>query len=83
MRPFFDDVKVPKEHGDGVNAIVGELNRGWDVAKYLFTHEREMISAGGGGLLGGRGLGEVAASEIGLEHGKLADPGVARENCSS
>ncbi len=71
---FFDDVKVPKEHGADVNAVVGDLNRGWDVAKYLLTHEREMISAGGGGLLGGRGLGEVAVSEIGLEHGKLADP---------
>jgi len=71
---FFDDVKVPKEHAPGINAVVGELNRGWDVAKYLLTHEREMISAGGGGLLGGRGLGEVAASEVGLEGGKLADP---------
>ena len=71
---FFDDVKVSKEHGAGINAIVGEINRGWDVAKYLLTHEREMISAGGGGLLGGRGLGEVARDQIGVEHGKLADP---------
>ena len=71
---FFDDVKVPKEHGPGVNAIVGEINRGWDVAKYLLTHEREMISAGGGGLLGGRGLGEVAVAQVGTENGKLADP---------
>lgn len=38
---FFDDVKVPKHQ------IVGELNRGWDVAKYLLGHEREMISGGG------------------------------------
>ena len=71
---FFDDVKVPKEHAAGVNAVVGEINRGWDVAKYLLTHEREMISAGGGGLLGGRGMGEVARDQIGLEDGKLADP---------
>lgn len=70
---FFDDVVVPKEHADGINAVVGELNRGWDVAKYLLTHEREMISAGGGGLLGGRGMGEVAAQELGLENGKLSD----------
>ncbi|NTZ42595.1 acyl-CoA dehydrogenase [Altererythrobacter sp. SALINAS58] len=40
---FMDDVKVPKEQ------IVGEVNRGWDVAKYLLGHEREMISATGGG----------------------------------
>ncbi|MFN5760119.1 MAG: acyl-CoA dehydrogenase family protein, partial [Sphingomonadaceae bacterium] len=30
---FFDNVKVPKHQ------IVGELNRGWDVAKYLLGHE--------------------------------------------
>jgi len=49
---FFDDVKVPK------NQLVGEENRGWDVAKYLLGHEREMISGMG---LGGekRALGAV------------------------
>ena len=71
---FFDDATAPKDHAPGVAAIVGEINSGWDVAKYLLTHEREMISAGGGGLFGGRGLGEVAAGQIGLENGKLADP---------
>ncbi len=40
---FFDDVKVPKDQ------LVGEINRGWDVAKYLLGHEREMISGAGGG----------------------------------
>ena len=40
---FFDNVKVPKVQ------IVGEVNRGWDVAKYLLGHEREMISGAGGG----------------------------------
>lgn len=45
---FFDDVKVPKEHGEGISSIVGEYNRGWDVAKYLLGHEREMISNMGG-----------------------------------
>jgi len=51
---FFTDVKVPKDQ------IVGEENRGWDVAKYLLTHEREMISGGGEGLSGGgRALGAV------------------------
>ena len=47
---FFDNVVVPKHQ------IVGELNRGWDVAKYLLGHEREMISNmgsdGGGASLG-------------------------------
>jgi alkylation response protein AidB-like acyl-CoA dehydrogenase len=46
---FFDDVKVPKDQ------LVGEVNKGWDVAKYLLGHEREMIAGmglGSGGLLG-------------------------------
>jgi alkylation response protein AidB-like acyl-CoA dehydrogenase len=42
---FFDDVKVPKDQ------LVGTLNKGWDVAKYLLGHEREMISGMG---LGGQ-----------------------------
>ncbi|MEO1425324.1 MAG: acyl-CoA dehydrogenase family protein, partial [Pseudomonadota bacterium] len=72
---FFDDVDVPKDHAPGVNAIVGEQDRGWDVAKYLLTHEREMIGAGGGGLFGGRSPGEVAASDLGLDgEGRLTDP---------
>lgn len=51
---FFTDVKVSKDR------IVGTENRGWDVAKYLLTHEREMISGGGAGLSGGgRALGAV------------------------
>lgn len=46
---FFDNVKVPKSYGDDVPAYVGEVNRGWDVAKYLLGHEREMISGADGG----------------------------------
>ncbi|MEZ5692366.1 MAG: acyl-CoA dehydrogenase family protein [Altererythrobacter sp.] len=46
---FFDDVKVPKSYGDDCPAYVGQVNRGWDVAKYLLGHEREMISGAGGG----------------------------------
>ncbi|MCA0873352.1 acyl-CoA dehydrogenase family protein [Seohaeicola saemankumensis] len=61
---FFDDAVVPKEQ------VVGEINRGWDVAKYLLTHERTMISGGGQGLGGGRSLGAVLSEE---EHG-LEDP---------
>lgn len=58
---FFDDVQVPKDQ------VVGTVNRGWDVAKYLLTHEREMISAGGALMGGGRALGAVLKeSETGL-----------------
>ena len=56
---FMDDVKVPKSYGEDIPAYVGEINRGWDVAKYLLGHEREMISGGGQGLSGGRALGAV------------------------
>ncbi|MBS0481972.1 MAG: acyl-CoA dehydrogenase family protein [Proteobacteria bacterium] len=57
---FFDNVSVPK------NQIVGELNRGWDVAKYLLGHEREMISATGGGDRAGS-LGAALLRASGLE----------------
>jgi acyl-CoA dehydrogenase len=50
---FFDDVKVPKDQ------LVGEVNKGWDVAKYLLGHEREMISGMGLGGSGASTLGEV------------------------
>ncbi len=46
---FMDDVHVPKSYGDDIPGYVGEINRGWDVAKYLLGHEREMISGAGGG----------------------------------
>ncbi|MFU8863155.1 MAG: acyl-CoA dehydrogenase family protein [Rhodobacterales bacterium] len=62
---FFDNVKVPKEN------LVGELNRGWDIAKYLLTHEREMIGGGGQGLLGARSVAQILASQEGA---LLADP---------
>ncbi|RZO66883.1 MAG: acyl-CoA dehydrogenase [Parvularculaceae bacterium] len=72
---FFDDATAPKEYAPGVSSIVGTQDRGWDVAKYLLTHEREMIGGGGGGLLGGRGLGEVVANHIGVDDkGRLNDP---------
>ena len=46
---FFDNVNVPKSYGEDCPGYVGEINRGWDVAKYLLGHEREMISGMGGG----------------------------------
>ena len=65
---FFDNVRVPKAN------VVGTVNRGWDVAKYLLQHERAMIS--GMGERGvGRPLGQVAADLIGAdEQGRLEDP---------
>jgi len=73
---FFDNVKVPKEYAPGIGSVVGEINRGWDVAKHLLTHERTMIGGGGGsgsigGVLGGRSLGQFMGS---LDDGVMDDP---------
>ncbi|MBR9652893.1 acyl-CoA dehydrogenase family protein [Thalassovita aquimarina] len=68
---FFDNVKVPKSYGENIPSHVGEINRGWDVAKHLLTHEREMISGGAQGLLGGRSTGEFLGN---LDADTLADP---------
>lgn len=66
---FFDNVKVPKR-----NRIHDE-NKGWDVAKYLLGHEREMISGMGLASAGKNPLVAGAIATIGLGHdGRLADP---------
>lgn len=70
---FFDNVRVEK------NQVVGELNGGWTVAKYLLTHEREMISEFGLGQAGKKALSEIALQTIGVEHGRLADPILRRD----
>ena len=56
---FFDDVRVPKDQ------LVGVENKGWDVAKYLLGHEREMIS--------GMGLGGERQA-LGASVGGVEDP---------
>jgi alkylation response protein AidB-like acyl-CoA dehydrogenase len=65
---FFDNVRVPQAN------VVGQVNRGWDVAKYLLQHERAMIS--GMGERGvGRPLGQIAADSVGKDAaGRLEDP---------
>ena len=68
---FFDDVRVEKEN------LVGTLNRGWDVAKYLLAHERTMIGAIGE-LGGGRPLGQVATGSIGTDDEGRLDDGMLR-----
>ena len=65
---FFDDVEVPKAN------LVGELHRGWDVAKYLLTHEREMIASGGSNLFDIEALNKAAVAAAEGSGGRLADP---------
>ena len=67
---FFDDVEVPKEN------LVGTLNKGWDIAKYLLTHERQMIGGFGLSKAGQESLGQTALASIGTKHGVLADGGL-------
>ncbi len=66
---FFDNVEVPKSQR------VHDENKGWDVAKYLLGHEREMISGMGLSAVSGNPLIEGAIAAVGLDHeGRLADP---------
>ena len=65
---FFDDVRVEKAN------LVGKAGGGWDVAKYLLTHEREMIGGVGDRAIT-KPLGQVAAGLVGTDAlGRLADP---------
>ena len=64
---FFDDVLVPKAN------LIGKLNKGWEIAKYLLTHERDMIG-GMGQTSETRSLGQIAGETVGVENGMLADP---------
>ena len=72
---FFDNVQVPKAN------LVGELNKGWTIAKYLLTHERNMIGGMGLGLRVGGALtvGQLAVKNIGLAAGKLAEGALRTE----
>ena len=55
---FFDDVRVPRAN------LMGEAGKGWDIAKYLLTHEREMI----GDLDDGRrSLSQIAVKALGAD----------------
>ena len=68
---FFDAVEVPRPN------LVGELNAGWTIAKYLLLHEREMI-----GAMGERSsapsVGATAARCIGRDGNGRLDDGVLR-----
>ena len=65
---FFDNVKVPKAN------LMGTPGKGWDIAKYLLTHERDMI--GGSDSTGGGqrdSVSNIAKRLIGLDAAILAD----------
>ncbi|MHB9881046.1 acyl-CoA dehydrogenase family protein [Pacificimonas sp. ICDLI1SI03] len=65
---FFTDARAEKRN------LVHEENKGWDVAKYLLGHEREMIS-GMGHDGAGKTLPQMAVEAVGTDaEGRLADP---------
>ncbi|MGH1450663.1 MAG: acyl-CoA dehydrogenase family protein [Pseudomonadaceae bacterium] len=64
---FLDNVRVEKSQ------VVGEINAGWTYAKYLLTHEREMIGGMGRTAAGQKTVPQFAVEALGLENGKLAD----------
>ena len=53
---FFTDAKAPKSN------LIGEINKGWTIAKRLLQHERSMIS--GMGLATGTGSGPSKISGL-------------------
>jgi alkylation response protein AidB-like acyl-CoA dehydrogenase len=72
---FFDGVKVPKEN------LIGTLNEGWNIAKFLLTHERQMI--GGIGETDIRKeVHEVAIENLPINSKGLISDGVLRSQIS-
>ena len=67
---FFDNVKAYKRNR------VGEEGKGWNIAKYLLTHEREMIS--GFGAAPKKSLGEAALETIGADASGRLGNGILR-----
>ena len=67
---FFENVQVPADH------LVGQLNKGWTIAKRLLEHERKGI-----GGIGARAAAKFEVTPEGLakqyageENGRIADP---------
>lgn len=57
---FFDNATALKKN------VVGEVGKGWTIAKYLLTHEREMISAFGTST-SKKTIGQRAAQVLGAD----------------
>jgi acyl-CoA dehydrogenase len=64
---IFENVRVEKDQ------VVGQLNQGWTVAKYLLTHEREMIGGSGLANAGSASISKMALDSIGVDNGILRD----------
>jgi alkylation response protein AidB-like acyl-CoA dehydrogenase len=58
---FFDQVKVPKRN------LVGRLNAGWDIAKYLLRFERELIGTVASDAARDEGVAARARAALGAD----------------
>jgi len=71
---FFDNVTVPKEN------LVGELNKGWSVAKALLVHERKLMAEIGSESPRQVLQPNMAAREyLEFDNGKIADATLRNE----
>ena len=68
---FFDNARAEKHN------LVGEEGQGWTIAKYLLTHEREMIS--GFGAAPSKSLGETAVEHLGADASGRLRNGILRQ----
>jgi pimeloyl-CoA dehydrogenase large subunit len=65
---FFDNVRIPAEN------IVGEVNKGWDYAKFLLSNERNGIARVGVSKARLAKIRRLAALAVYGDKPKLADP---------
>ena len=76
---FFTDVEVPKQQ------LVGEINKGWTIAKRLLQHERNMVSVMSGNSALSRAsspkLSKLAKRYLGKDAGQTSEPGLRRRLC--
>ena len=69
---FFDNARAEKSN------LVGEEGNGWTIAKYLLTHEREMIS--GFGAPPKKSVGRLAIEAMGADASGRLSNSVLRQN---
>ncbi len=72
---FFDGARAQAKH------VIGEVNKGWTVAKRLLQHERSSDGGTEGGILGSmkETFTDIVKREVGMIDGKLADPSIRQK----
>src|SRR5207344_1849554 len=64
---FFDNARALKKN------VVGEVNKGWTVAKRLLQYERTSIGGIGGGTQASTKVEDIAKTYLGDDDGRIAD----------